>query len=122
MILHELLRLRRPVSHTELTARLEGHALDRATIYRNLVALTEAGILVRTQLGDNVWRYGLPGTASEHTQHPHFVCNDCGQVVCLPASAVTLQGAVTRNEVAEVQVRGRCAACAGRNAPLAVDA
>jgi Fur family ferric uptake transcriptional regulator len=122
MILRELSRLSRPVSHTELTERLEGRALDRATIYRNLVALAEAGILVRTRFGDNVWRYGLPGDDSEHAQHPHFVCNDCGEVVCLPASAVTLRGAVTRNEVAEVQLRGRCLACAKGSELLAADA
>jgi Fur family transcriptional regulator, ferric uptake regulator len=110
-ILRELSTLHLPTSHPELTERLAS-ALDRATVYRNLVSLTEAGILVRTQLGDNVWRFELPQTPSlEHRLHPHFVCNDCGDVACLPESAVTLRGEAARNEIVEVQLRGRCSAC-----------
>lgn len=108
----ELAKLRIPASHPELTERLAGDGLDRATIYRNLLSLTEAGLLVKTQLGDNVWRFELPNTKSAmHGAHPHFVCNDCGDVACLPESAVTLRGQAIRNQVAEVQLRGRCAAC-----------
>lgn len=112
-ILRELAKVRMPTSHPELTERLAGPGLDRATIYRNLLSLTEAGLLVRTRLGDNVWRFELPSTTStEHGAHPHFVCNDCGEVVCLPRSAVALRAEATRNEVDEIQLRGRCAACA----------
>ena len=50
--------------------------------------------------------------STEHGTHPHFVCNDCGDVACLPESAVALRGEATRNQVAEIQLRGRCAACA----------
>jgi Fur family transcriptional regulator, ferric uptake regulator len=111
-ILRELAKLRLPSSHAELTERLAGEGLDRATIYRNLVSLTEAGLLVKTQLGDNVWRFELPNTKStEHGTHPHFVCTDCGDVACLPENAVALRGEAVRNQVAEVQLRGRCAAC-----------
>lgn len=112
-ILHALSKLRIPTSHPELTERLAGPGLDRATIYRNLLSLTEAGLLVRTHLGDNVSRFELPSAeSSEHNAHPHFVCNDCGEVTCLPRSAVALRAEATRNEVAEIQLRGRCAACA----------
>jgi Fur family transcriptional regulator, ferric uptake regulator len=112
VILRELAKLRIPTSHPELTERLAGTSLDRATIYRNLLSLTKAGILVRTQLGDNVWRFELPHTsAAEHRLHPHFVCNDCGDVACLPESAVALRGEAIQYQVAEVQLRGRCVAC-----------
>ena len=112
MILRELAKLRLPASHPELTERLAGEGLDRATIYRNLLSLTGAGLLIKTQLGDNVWRFELPNMKStEHGAHPHFVCNDCGDVACLPESAVALRGEAIRNQVAEVQLRGRCVAC-----------
>jgi Fur family ferric uptake transcriptional regulator len=111
-ILRELARLRVPTSHPELTARMAGSGLDRATIYRNLVSLTDEGILVKTQLGDNVWRFELPrGTQVAHGTHPHFVCSDCGGVDCLPSGSVSLKGAAAQNEVAEVQLRGRCSGC-----------
>jgi Fur family ferric uptake transcriptional regulator len=111
-ILRELARLRIPTSHPELTDRIAGEGLDRATVYRNLVSLTEAGLLVRTQLGDNVWRFELPkSTSTEHGAHPHFVCNDCGTIACLPSSSVSLRGEAARKQVADVQLRGRCAGC-----------
>jgi len=112
VILRALAKLRIPASHPELTERLAGVGLDRATIYRNLLSLTEAGLLVKTQLGDNVWRFELHDTEStEHGMHPHFVCNDCGSIACLPKSAVALRGEAIRIQVAEVQLRGRCVAC-----------
>lgn len=114
VILRELARLRVPISHPELTERLSHAELDRATVYRNLLSLTQAGLLVRTQLGDNVWRFELPRAKSPlHGSHPHFVCNDCGDVVCLPLESVKLFGEAVRNEVLEVQLRGHCTACRG---------
>jgi Fur family ferric uptake transcriptional regulator len=113
VILRELARLRIPASHAELTERLAGSTLDRATIYRNLLSLTEAGLLIKTQLGDNVWRFELPQAAStQHGLHPHFVCNDCGGVSCLPTDSVALHGEAMRVQISEVQLRGRCQGCA----------
>lgn len=111
-LLRELAKLRLPVSHAELTERLASSGLDRATVYRNLLALTEAGLLVRTQLGDNVWRFELPrGEVGEHGTHAHFVCTDCGDVSCLPEGAVVLKGLSARSTVSEVQLRGKCGGC-----------
>jgi len=102
-----------PVTFPQLAEELEPKGLDRATVYRNLHHLSEAGILIRSQLADGVARYELPprGT-SLHTQHFHLVCVDCGSVTCLPANAVTLHGDAKRR-VTEVQLRGHCASCAG---------
>ena len=112
VILRELAALRVPVSHPELTERLASDSLDRATIYRNLVALTEAGLLVRTQLGDNVWRYEMPSSpAASHGAHPHFVCTDCGDVSCLEEGDVQLSGRAAAATISEVQLRGRCGTC-----------
>ena len=111
-LLRELARLRLPVSHAELTERLAPSGLDRATVYRNLLSLTDAGLLVRTQLGDNIWRFELPrGEAGEHGAHAHFTCMDCGDVSCLPADAVVLKGLSARSTVSEVHLRGKCGAC-----------
>jgi Fur family ferric uptake transcriptional regulator len=112
-VVRELSRTRAPVSHPELTERLSGTGLDRATVYRNLLTLTEAGLLVRTQLGDGVWRFELPrDTGAAHGEHAHFVCNDCGDVSCLPDDAVAVKSRTVRSHVTEVQLRGRCATCA----------
>lgn len=110
MVLRALSWSRAPVSFPELVGRLASE-LDRATVYRNLVSLTEAGILVRSQLGDGVSRYELPeGDEATHDRHPHLVCVDCGDVSCLPANAVSIRGEAAAR-VTEVQLRGHCAAC-----------
>lgn len=111
-LLRELARVRVPTSHPELTERMARSGLDRATIYRNLLSLAKAGLLVRTQLGDAVWRYELPRDPGlQHGRHPHFVCTDCGDIACLSDRAVALGKEVGRRQVSEVQLRGRCDAC-----------
>jgi Fur family transcriptional regulator, ferric uptake regulator len=112
-VLRELSQLKSPVSHPELTERLAPLGLDRATVYRNLLSLTDAGLIIKTQLGDNVWRFEVPkGHVREHSGHPHFVCIDCGDIACLPVGSVTLNPKGVRERVAEVQLRGQCQTCA----------
>ena len=109
-VLRALAWSRAPVTFPELVERL-AHDLDRATVYRNLVSLTEAGILVRSQLGDGAWRYDLPESdQATHGEHPHLVCVDCGNVSCLPANAVSIRGEAAAR-VTEVHLRGHCASC-----------
>jgi Fur family ferric uptake transcriptional regulator len=111
IVLEALSGSRRPVSFPELVEQLSEQGLDRATVYRNLLGLTEVGILIRTQLGDGVARYELPlGGEGHHAEHLHLVCVDCGGVSCLPASAVSLHGEAAWR-VTEVQLRGHCEAC-----------
>jgi len=113
IILRQLARQKTPISHQELTDKLSRTSLDRATVYRNLLSLTEAGVLVRTHLGDSVSRFELPlDSSGSHSVHPHFVCTDCGDVACVPKGTVTLKGERMRNRVVEVQLRGRCETCA----------
>lgn len=99
----------RPVTHPWLTARLP--EMDRATVYRNLQVLTRHGVLVRT-LVDRVWRYRLPSraTGGDHGRHPHFVCEDCGRVLCLDAADVVLRRRHAFR-VSQVQLRGTCGGC-----------
>jgi len=113
-LLNALSKVTSPISHPELSERMADTGLDRATVYRNLLTLADAGVLVRAQLGDNVSRFELPRTmSSDHARHPHLVCTECGNVRCLPAGAVKLRGEAAASEVSEVQLRGRCAACVG---------
>ena len=84
-VLHHLGSQPAPVSHADLCRALEKEGFDRATLYRNLIDLTEVGIVTRTDLGDHVWRFELKRRDGNHVaSHPHFVCSDCGTVSCLP--------------------------------------
>lgn len=104
-----------PTSHPEITDLLAEDGWDRATLYRNLVDMTEAGLLRRVDLGDHVWRFEL---ASQHAHdpaaHPHFLCTACGDVSCLPALRLPagddLPKALQDGRVS-IQLRGLCDAC-----------
>ena len=118
LVLQVLAAEARPLSHGELMGILaERGALDRATVYRNLNDLADAGLLQRLMLGDQLWRFELTGAVRGAEPHPHFVCTDCGGVQCLEAVEVRVAGsgavprAVARSAVA-IQLSGRCDTCA----------
>lgn len=118
-VLRQLEARRGPVTHGELASELAPLGYDRATIYRNLMDLTHAGLVSRTDLGDHVWRFELraSGDGEGSESHPHFSCTDCGTVTCLPGVSVRISArgssprAIRRRDVA-VQLRGRCDRCA----------
>jgi Fur family ferric uptake transcriptional regulator len=92
---------------------------DKATVFRNLVTLSEEGFLRRTDLGDHVWRFEAisdEGATGVTHEHPHFLCTGCGTVECIPSLQVTVSGrrglprAVRRRDI-EVQLKGLCDAC-----------
>jgi Fur family transcriptional regulator, ferric uptake regulator len=105
-----------PMSHGDVADRLASQTWDRATIYRNLTDLAEAGLVRRTDVGDHVWRF--EAVSGEHAvdAHPHFVCTECGTVECLPELELSVRArgkpprAVKQRQV-EVQLRGLCDAC-----------
>ena len=106
-----------PVSHAEIADALEPAGFDRATLYRNLIDLTDAGLLSRTDHGDHVWRYELRDSRSGAVgKHPHFTCIDCGDVACLPGASVEISvprrsPRALRKRRFEVQFTGVCDRC-----------
>src|SRR5215470_8812898 len=78
-VMQQLVDASRPLTHAQVAEVLRPRGFDRATIYRNLIELTEAGLVTRIELGDHVWRFELRGPGGSHERdHPHFVCVDCG--------------------------------------------
>ena len=111
----ELLRASNaPLSHAGVADRLASQAWDRATIYRNLTDLTEAGLLRRTDVGDHIWRFEAV-TGERDAAHPYFVCTECGTVESLPDLKLAVRRAkvprALRQRQVEVRVRGICDAC-----------
>ncbi len=113
-----------PVTHGVLADELAPEGWDRATIYRNLIDLTEVGLIRRTDVGDHVWRFELldrsaaGASAHEDREHAHFVCDRCGDVQCLPMESIKLdvgRGAPrsVRKHAVAIQLRGACDACEG---------
>jgi Fur family ferric uptake transcriptional regulator len=106
-----------PVSHSELVQVLSDEGFDRVTVYRNLKDLAEAGLLARVDLGDHTWRFALQGERESHlSAHPHFTCNACGTVSCLPKATIDLKiGSRTPWKTLEkdlqVSLHGVCVRC-----------
>ena len=104
----------KPMTHTEVVDALGQDDWDQATLYRNLVKFTEDGLIrVASQLGGQA-RYELVRDDHHDHIHPHFVCNDCGQVECLPATQVTVaESAAWQNAIqnAMVEIVGICPDC-----------
>jgi Fur family ferric uptake transcriptional regulator len=114
-VLQQLRSASSPVSHAELADELTPLGLDKATVFRNLCDLADAGLIVRTELGDHVWRFEMGDR--EHSAggtHPHFVCLDCGGVTCLGGVKLPPRLAARGKEigrVTEILVRGHCKSC-----------
>jgi Fur family ferric uptake transcriptional regulator len=55
-------------------------AVGRATVYRVLDELDQAGLIARVEVGDGVTRYEalFPGGAAHHH---HLVCDRCGKLI-----------------------------------------
>lgn len=105
-----------PVTHADLAAQLVPRGFDKATVYRNLIDLSDAGLLSRSELGDHVWRFELRRNASSHTgEHPHFLCVDCGEVSCLSDVDIRISPRQGKKagfgQVTEVLLKGHCGRC-----------
>jgi Fur family ferric uptake transcriptional regulator len=116
-VMQQLKAARKPISHAELADHLAPTGLDRATVYRNLMDLAESGLVSRAELGDHVWRYEIRRNGHDHaSEHPHFVCVDCGKVTCLNDVRVDISPApgTKKSSIAsltEVLLKGHCEKC-----------
>jgi len=116
-ILQHLASANKPLSHAEVADSLVPEGFDKSTLYRCLVELADAGLLSRLDAGDHAWRFELRrGEQHEDSEHPHFVCVDCGKVECLPDVEVKITPPKSPKhsalgDVTEVFLKGHCKEC-----------
>jgi Fur family ferric uptake transcriptional regulator len=114
-VMRELAKAGAPVSHAEVADNLASLGLDKATVFRNLNDLADAGLVIRSELGDHVWRFEIRDPhAPDGGQHPHFMCVDCGGVTCLSDvefDPATRKKAAQIGIVTEILLKGRCKKC-----------
>ncbi len=114
VVLHEQ---QAPMTHEEVMGLLSVGEYDKATIWRVLSDLSGVGILRRMDLGDRVWRYELQDACRTVTDdHPHFLCEACSEVTCLPPLEVrAIGGSIPQallNADFHIRISGRCGNCA----------
>lgn len=104
-----------PLTHAAVVERLSDVQVDKATVFRSLNDMSDAGLVRRTEVGDHVWRFEAVDPKDKNdTGHPHFLCVDCGMVTCLDDVKLTAgsQRASRRvGEVTEILLRGHCNRC-----------
>jgi Fur family ferric uptake transcriptional regulator len=120
-VLQHLATSSKPLSHAEVADALVPTGFDKSTLYRCLVELADAGLLARLDAGDHAWRFELRRSArggehQEDSEHPHFVCVDCGKVECLPEVEVKITPSKGTKgsplgDVTEVFLKGHCKEC-----------
>lgn len=112
-VLHAVHEAHQPLSHGEIAERLPDW--DRATLFRNLVDLADAGLLRRLDAGDHTWRFECAADEAHALAHAHFTCTRCGEVTCLEGVRVIFEAQPPKQvdlRSAEVHLRGQCERCA----------
>lgn len=105
-----------PMSHEQIMEVLPAGLYDRASVWRVLADLADCGALRRMDLGDRVWRYELDDACRPvESDHPHFLCEDCGTVSCLPPLVIRAANGglpgVLRDASYRIRVMGTCGKC-----------
>lgn len=104
------------LSHGDIEQKA-GEKFDRVTVYRTLQAFMEKGIIHNIPTADNSILYALCKDecteGHHHDDHVHFICNECGNTVCLEnvtIPVVKLPKGFTSTQV-DVVVSGVCKGC-----------
>lgn len=104
-----------PLSHGDVLERLAASGWDPATVYRNLIKLRDAGIAPVVSRAEGIDRYAFAAEHGDDHRHPHFYCEECGQLACVPAeltiSLTTDDRWAESVRRAMVQLRGACPDC-----------
>jgi Fur family ferric uptake transcriptional regulator len=115
-VLAVLLAAPRALTHHEIEKRASrSRGIDRVTVYRVLEWLTSHNLAHKIAGDDRTWRFKAAGDKPElGHDHAHFMCNDCGDVICLDevraARDIRLPTGYRPQEV-ELTVKGLCAEC-----------
>lgn len=104
------------LAHGDIEKRT-GERFDRVTVYRTLHSFLNKGIIHTIPTADNSIRYALCKENCEeghhHDNHVHFVCDDCGNTICLDEvtiPSIQLPQGFKAKQV-EMVVSGKCNAC-----------
>ena len=104
------------LSHSDIEKKA-GEKFDRVTIYRTLQTFLDRGIIHSIPSADNSVHYALCkdncSGGHHHDNHVHFVCNACGNTICLEDVTVPIVRLPKgfSSVGAEMVVRGVCKDC-----------
>jgi Fur family ferric uptake transcriptional regulator len=104
------------LAHGDIERRT-GEKFDRVTVYRTLQVFLNKGIIHSIPTAENSVLYALCkdecGEGHHHDNHVHFVCDKCGNTLCLDdvtVPAIRLPRGYKSTQI-QVVVNGRCKDC-----------
>ena len=105
-----------PMTHEEVMSALGKDGYDKASVWRVLSDFASIGLVRRMDLGDRVWRYELYDACRPLSDdHPHFLCEVCNEVTCLPPLEVRGRDggfpSALVNANFHIRISGTCARC-----------
>jgi Fe2+ or Zn2+ uptake regulation protein len=109
-----VLKLRGPISRTELIDHLNSHGVNPATAYRNINLFKELGQVIETGQGFNR-RLELAELYGKH--HHHLICENCGLLVDFEAPLIEQALGMTAEVLGisihthQVEISGLCKSC-----------
>ena len=101
-----------PLSPDQIYAKAGSATCDRATVYRILDSLSEAGLVQRVSLKGKT--FYLPEQSNHH--HHHIICRECRSTVCLDQCLISplekkARQLGFRNVRHSLQLTGLCSKC-----------
>jgi len=116
-ILDEMLRIPGHFDADDLLAHFhrQGRRVSRATLYRTLARLVEAGLVHKVEMAQGQARYEV--MVGRH-HHDHMICLACGRIIEFESREIErLQDEICRRKGFLMtghmhQIRGRCRSCA----------
>lgn len=111
-LLRCLLDTQHAQSYVDLKKRL-GEEVDKSTLYRNLSAFEEAGIIHRINDQSGISKYAYGKVDSHQGNHAHFVCEKCETVFCVeesPKRDINVPKGFKTKSVQTI-IKGTCSNC-----------
>ena len=115
LVLEALQRTRHHTTAEEISTRVRAKhpQIDPSTVYRNLEALEELGLVTHTHLNDRITRWHR----SDVERHGHLVCSTCGAEEEIPSRTLDAMGQRLKREhgfapdLAHSAIVGICRQC-----------
>ena len=111
-LLHCFMKAKNAQSYLDIKAKL-GQSIDKSTLYRNLSAFEDAGIIHRINDQSGISKYAFGKAHGHGDNHAHFVCEECESIYCMEISTTIDVNAPKGFKIRDIQtiIKGTCPYC-----------
>ena len=99
-------------SYLDIKSKL-GQNIDKSTLYRNLSAFEDAGIIHRINDQSGISKYAFGKVHGHGGNHAHFVCDKCETIYCMEKSTTVDIHVPKGFKTKDIQtiIKGTCPNC-----------